>query len=227
MRFVVLLHASFEGLGTIGSWLNAHRFSMQLIRPYRGDPVPKVQDFDALIIMGGPQNAMELDRHPYLKKEITLIQSALIGGKKILGVCLGAQLMGCAHEAPVEMSPFREMGFFPIVLTEAGLKDVVLADLPSCFPSGHWHYQMPGLSESAVVLAESAGCPRQIVRYAPHALALQCHLELTRPIVHAFIEKCQGDLEPDRFVQAPADMLAADFDLSEQRMRRILERHFL
>ena len=41
----------------------------------------------------------------------------------------------------------------------------------------HWHGDMPGLSDKAVVLATSKGCPRQIIRFSPKHYAFQAHLE--------------------------------------------------
>ncbi len=40
--------------------------------------------------------------------------------KAIIGVCLGAQLIGEALGAPYEHSPEKEIGSFPITLTEEG-----------------------------------------------------------------------------------------------------------
>jgi GMP synthase (glutamine-hydrolysing) len=227
MHFLILSHASFEAVGTIGEWITERRFSQQIVRPYQGEALPSLDGCDAVVVMGGPQNAAQYEDYPYLAAEVEWIKRALAAGIRVLGVCLGAQLLGAACGARAENSPEREMGFYPIELTEPGLQDPVLADMPSCFTAGHWHYQMPGLSEQAKILASSAGCPRQIVRYAPHAMGLQCHLELTEDIVRVFIAKCQKDLAPDRYVQTAEEMLQADFARMRQRLFLILERFFL
>ena len=76
--------------------------------------------------MGGPQSPDEnRQAFPYYdpKAEIALIQKAIDADIYIVGVCLGAQLLSVAYGGKYEHSPEREIGVFPINLTEAGLDD--------------------------------------------------------------------------------------------------------
>jgi GMP synthase (glutamine-hydrolysing) len=75
-------------------------------------------------------------------------------------------MIGEALGASYEHSPNREIGVFPITLTEEGKNDTIVGKFPGTFPVGHWHGDMPGLTPNAAVLATSEGCPRQIVRCA-------------------------------------------------------------
>lgn len=83
----------------------------------------------------------------------------------MIGVCLGAQLVGEALGAAYSHSPEREIGPVKAALTEAGRADPFFASFPDVFLAGEWHNDMPGLTEDSVIIAESEGCPRQIVRY--------------------------------------------------------------
>ena len=67
---------------------------------------------------------------------------------------------------------------------------------------------MPGLSEDAVVLATSQGCPRQIIRFSPKHYAFQAHLEFDPEAVDLLIAADGEDVLEEQsqnlnFVQQP------------------------
>ena len=77
---------------------------------------------------------------------------------------------------------------------------------------GEWHNDMPGLTEEAVILAESDGCPRQIVRYGNFLYGFQTHMEFTSGIIREGLEKSGGDLEKSgRYIQSREELLAYDY----------------
>ena len=55
MNILCITHADFETPGVIEQWAadRAHNFRVE--RPYQGDILSNVKEFDFLIIMGGPQ----------------------------------------------------------------------------------------------------------------------------------------------------------------------------
>ena len=137
-----------------------------------------------------------------------MIQKAIKADRYIVGVCLGAQLLSVAYGAEYEHSPEREIGVFPITLTEAGLKDEHVKVLGPTLITGHWHGDMPGLSEDAVVLATSQGCPRQIIRFSSKHYAFQAHLEFDSEAVDLLIAADGEDVLEEQsqnldFVQQP------------------------
>lgn len=224
MKIQYLIHADFEYPGIIETWAEQNHFSQDFCRPFAGDAIPDPADFDLLIIMGGPQSPLATDQAPYLCEEISLIRRAVQKGVPILGFCLGAQLIGEALGGKTEHSPSKEVGVFPIHLTEDGKKDLLLEGLPFQFPVVHWHNDMPGLTETAVILATSEGCPRQIIRYLPLVYGFQCHLEPMKTNMEAMIRNCPEDLSPGCYVQTKEEILAADFDGMNETMIHILNR---
>ena len=190
MKACIIIHEAFELPGAIATWLLEHHILTHYVSVYQGDALPALADFDWLMVMGGPQSPdTTLAECPHFDAhaEMALIRAAITAGKKVLGVCLGAQLIGAALGAPVERSPQPEIGIFPVTLTAAGQQDPYVSMLPNHFDSGHWHHDMPGLPEGAAVLAESAFCPRQIIRFAPNAYGFQCHMEFDRACVEALL----------------------------------------
>lgn len=218
-----ILHASFEPLGAIQSWIEGQDYKLHIAYPYKGDKLPEVASFDMLIIMGGPQSPLALDKYPYLIDEIDLIKKAIVANKKVLGFCLGAQLIGEALGAKTERSPHKEIGVWPIKLNNDGLQDKIFRNFPAAFTVAHWHNDMPGVPEGAVVLAESAGCPRQIIRFSDKIYGFQCHPEMTRKLLERLCDKCADDLTEGEYVQSPEQMLSSDFDKINKLVCNFLE----
>ncbi|MGT2925067.1 glutamine amidotransferase-related protein [Streptococcus caviae] len=187
MRVHFVIHEAYEAPGAYLAWAALRGHEVSLTKVYRYEPLPEsAADFDMLIVMGGPQSPHTTKAEcPYFDAaaEIALLQSAMAADKIIIGVCLGAQLLGEAYGATVEHSPEKEIGNFPISLTDAGLADVRLKAFGKGLTVGHWHGDMLGLNETAQVLAVSQGCPRQIVKYSDKHYGFQCHLEFTQDLV--------------------------------------------
>ena len=155
-------------------------------------------EFDFLVIMGGPQSP-ETSTHqsPHFdsKKEIAFIKRAIEQNKILLGVCLGAQLIGEALGGHFERSPNREIGVYPVTLNDNGKEDLIFKTFPKTFKVGHWHGDMPGLTPDSKILATSRGCPRQIVRYAPKIYGFQCHFEFTAETIEGMINASEVELK--------------------------------
>jgi GMP synthase (glutamine-hydrolysing) len=216
IHFVV--HEYFEAPGAYENWANAKGYQTAYSRVYLGDKLPdSVEGIDFLIIMGGPQSpTTTIAECAYFDAaaEKQLIVKAITAGKAVIGVCLGAQLIGAALGANFEPSPEKEIGKHPITLTEDGLKDDKFTHFGETLEVGHWHSDMPGLTSDAKIIAFSAGCPRQIIKYQDLVYAFQCHMELTTEVVELLIENSEKELnmaDEHRFVQTPAILRAHDY----------------
>jgi GMP synthase (glutamine-hydrolysing) len=208
MKVHLVVHEAYEAPAAIAAWAadRGHRTSCS--RVYAGDRVPSTADaIDLLVIMGGPQSpGTTLRECPYFDSaaEQALIRDAVAAGSAVVGVCLGAQLLGAALGAPAGPSGQAEIGVFPVWLTADGRADRRLAGFPATLDAGHWHHDMAGLTPEAAVLAASDGCERQIIRYRELAYGFQCHLEFTRESIAPLIAASAGELAQrtgERYVQ--------------------------
>ncbi len=192
------MHESFESPAAIETWAKQKGCEITYTRLYAGDIFPAECNFDFLVIMGGPQSPATTSvecPHFNAQKEIAFIKKAIDQKKILLGVCLGAQFIGEALGAKFDHSPNREIGVFPITLTEDGKQDPIFLAFPETFKVGHWHGDMPGLTPESKVLATSEGCPRQVVRYAPKIYGFQCHFEFTPEAIEGMIQNNAHELE--------------------------------
>ena len=232
MNIHFILHETFEVPGAYLKWAQERGHNVTSTKVYEEEKLPETVDgIDFLIVMGGPQSPDEnRQAFPYYdpKAEIALIQKAIDADIYIVGVCLGAQLLSVAYGGKYEHSPEREIGVFPINLTEAGLADDHIKDFGSTLDTGHWHGDMPGLSDNAVVMATSKGCPRQIVRFSPKHYAFQAHLEFDSEAIDLLIaadgeEHLHQQNQELPFVQTPEQLRANDYSQMNKKLFAFLD----
>ena len=232
MNIHFILHETFEVPGAYLKWAQERGHNVTSTKVYEEEKLPETVDgIDFLIVMGGPQSPDEnRQAFPYYdpKAEIALIQKAIDADIYIVGVCLGAQLLSVAYGGKYEHSPERESGVFPINLTEAGLADDHIKDFGSTLDTGHWHGDMPGLSDNAVVMATSKGCPRQIVRFSPKHYAFQAHLEFDPEAIDLLIaadgeEHLHQQNQELPFVQTPEQLRANDYSQMNKKLFAFLD----
>ena len=231
MNVHFIQHETFEAPGAFLEWAKQKNYTSTFSKVYENQPLPqKTDNIDLLIVMGGPQSpntTQEECPHFNAKAEITLIQKCIQAGKAVVGVCLGAQLIGQALGAEVAHSPEKEIGVFPIHLTEYGLKDEKINHFGSTLPVGHWHSDMPGLTTNCNILATSIGCPRQIVAYSGLVYGFQCHMELTLEVVDLLIAEELDFLSNNttyKFVQKPDAIRGYDYSEMNDKLFSFLDK---
>ena len=231
MHIHFIIHEHFEAPGAYEIWGKSRGCSLSYTRVYQGDPLPEALGHtDLLIIMGGPQSpATTREECPWFdaQAEKALISRAIEEGKTVIGVCLGSQLIGEALGAAFCHSPEKEIGKFPVRLTDAGKANPLFECFGSVLNVGHWHNDMPGLTPQAKVLAYSEGCPRQIVQYSERVYGFQCHMELTPEVVELLIEHSQNDLlraGEFRFVETAEKLRSHDYREMNQVLFSFLDK---
>ena len=232
MKVHFVLHETFEVPGAYLKWAQERGHQVTTTKIYEKESLPETVDgIDFLIVMGGPQSPDEdRENFPYYdpKSELAFIKEAIAADIYIVGVCLGAQLLSVAYGAEYEHSPEREIGVFPLTLTEAGLKDEHVEVLGQTINTGHWHGDMPGLTENAVILAASQGCPRQIIRFSPKHYAFQAHLEFDSEAVDLLIDADSEDVLEEHskkltYVQNPEAIRAYDYQEMNAKLYAFLD----
>jgi len=197
MKVHYLQHVSFEGLGYIETWLNQHGHSITSTRFFEPQPqLPELASFDALIIMGGPMGVHDDAVYPWLTKEKEFIRACIADDKKLLGICLGAQLLAFCLGAAVQAAPRKEIGWYPVRPTEQCLQlpwfyDIFKED-PIVF---HWHGDQFAIPGGCANLLTSEGNINQAFVRGNNLVGLQFHLEVGYDNVLAMTEHGSDELE--------------------------------
>jgi GMP synthase (glutamine-hydrolysing) len=196
MNVLIIKNIASEGPGTIEEHLRSERVPCSIIDMNRGETASDVDGFTHVVIMGGPMAVYEMDRHPYLGREAKLIERAITLNKRVLGVCLGAQMIAHVLGAKVYAGSGKETGWYRVAITPEGMKDRLMAALAldgsSTAEVFQWHGDTFDVPAGAVRLASSELFPNQAFRYADRVHALQFHIEVTPVIVLDWLRNEQG-----------------------------------
>jgi len=223
MKILIITHASFERPGSILNWAKRNNHDVQEVKPYEGEAIPPAKQFDLIVMMGGPQSPLEIDQSPYLADEILMLKDAIHYKKRIVGICLGAQLISEALGAKTERSPNREVGCFALESLDFAKEDPIFGQLPKNIDVMHWHNDMPGMPQDAVLLAKSEGCPRQIYSFGDRIYGFQCHFELTQELVRNMINHCPDDLKDGKYVMTEQELMQVDYAKMNAVMDKVLD----
>ncbi len=205
MRIHFLQHVPFEGPARIATWARGRGHALATTALFRGDPLPRVRDFDWLVAMGGPMGVHDEAEYPWLIAEKKLIERTLRAGKAVLGVCLGAQLLADVLGARVFRNRHKEIGWFPARRAPGAERSEIFRSLPGEFLVFHWHGDTFDLPAGALHGAESDGCWNQAFECGL-AWGLQFHLEATPASVGALLQNCSAEIGSGPFEQSPAEM---------------------
>lgn len=251
LRVHYFQHIQDEGLGSPAAWLARHDAvitTSQFFRLQRGEDVcavasqqrgpeaivlPRHDEVDLLIIMGGEMSVNDEDKYPWLISEKRWIRRYIELGKPAVGLCLGAQLIASSLGAKVQKNTLKEVGWWPIQARrmEHRVGQDELFEFPQTLTALCWHEDTYALPEGAIGLAENDACPQQAFQYGARVLGFQFHPESTPQSLQLFLaDSGYQDLgaSPDshRFIQTPAQIAqagAGDFEAGNALLERALD----
>ena len=96
MEAIVLQHIKVEDPGYIKDLMLNDGWKLTTVELDEGDKIPpNINQFDAMLCMGGPMDTWMEDKYPWLIDEKKKIKNFVVDLKKpYLGFCLGCQLLG-------------------------------------------------------------------------------------------------------------------------------------
>lgn len=221
-------HVHFEGLGSIESWARKHGHSLSATRTYLKESFPPSEQFQWLVVMGGPMNIYEEDKYPWLTAEKEFLKGSIEEGKIVLGICLGAQLIADTLSSRVFAGRHKEIGWMPVRKTASAANSVLFKEFPREMDVFHWHGDTFNLPAECVHVAESVACLNQAFSFRDRVVGLQFHLEMTREGVETILDHCRDELVEAPFIQDAGKILSNRHKNEEgnREMDRLLDRLF-
>ena len=187
-RALVITHTASESPGTLSEWLPAAGVELDVIEPWNGGRVPDRVEADALIVMGGPQQAWDDNSAPWLRQTKQLLRTATRAGLPVLSICLGGQLLAEAmggRVRPGDEGP--ELGARLISKRDAAMDDPLFREIPLSPVVVQWHWDaITELPAHSVQLAASTRYANQAFRVGAKAYGLQFHIEAPAEMVAAW-----------------------------------------
>jgi GMP synthase-like glutamine amidotransferase len=201
-------HDHFEDLGFIGDWAKSNNFSTSATRFDLKPDLPKHEDYDWLVVLGGKMGVNDSIEFPWIKDEIEFIKQSIVKGKIVLGICLGSQLVASALGAKVYKNSEPEMGFWPVKFLPDSREDSVFKFFPPEIIALHMHFDTFSLPEGAINMANSNITDCQAFRKDDNVFGFQFHFEITPKNSLKFFKETEPELVAGRYSQNSDQMIS-------------------
>jgi GMP synthase (glutamine-hydrolysing) len=178
-RLIVLHHLEKAFLGNAADPLRALEIEERNLKA--GDPLPSLDEADALLSLGGDQSVVDIAGYDYLLAEVELLRAAVDRGVPVLGVCLGGQLVAHALGGTVERMPVRMVEWAEVSRLPSAEGDPVFGGLPEKLRALHWNEDAFSVPDGGVELLSRAGPGGEAFRYGESAWGIQFHPEADEP----------------------------------------------
>lgn len=200
-RVHYIQHVPYEGVGYIQDWVKENNYHISATKMYEDYKFPDQQDFDMLVIMGGPMGTYQEDSYPWLKDEKRFVKESIDKNKIVIGICLGAQIIANALGAEVYPNKEKEIGWLPISFADKESQDLFgSATLsPVVF---QWHGDTFDLPQESKLLASSEACVNQAFLYKEKVLGLQFHFESTENSCADILNNSLEKLVEGKYIQS-------------------------
>ncbi|HEV2832739.1 MAG TPA: type 1 glutamine amidotransferase [Hanamia sp.] len=221
-------HAPYEGLGCIEEWAIQQGHTLTATKFFESSHIlPDIQTIDALIVLGGPMSVYDELDYDWLATEKSFIKEAIDKEKRVLGICLGSQLIAACSGAGVSAAPNKEIGWFKIFPTEATKEISWLYDLLKEEPVAfHWHGDKFQIPAGSVNLTDSVANSNQLFMIKDKTLGIQFHLEVTHNSLLEMIKNGGVELNTTApYIQSPKEILAGESFIknNNRRMFKLLD----
>ena len=189
-KLLVFQHIEREHPSNIALYSKERGIALDIVPLWKSQAIPALSDYDGLVILGGSMGVYE--EYPGKAEELHAIRNA-IGTMPVLGICLGSQLLAHALGAEVYKcyqgeKRIKEVGYYPVALTEKGKASALFGGFPETFDVLQWHGDTFDIPNGAELLAEAPLCRNQAFSYG-NAYGVQFHIEATPEIVRDWIEE--------------------------------------
>ena len=222
----IFRHIRCEGPGYLAEVLERQAIPCRIIKLDQNEPVPdSIEGTAGLVFMGGPMSVN--DPLPCIEQELALIRMAQDRDLPVLGHCLGGQLISRALGGTITANPVKEIGWHPVRNAGTPAAADWLRDIPGEPTLFHWHGETFSIPEGAELILENDNCAHQAFTMG-NTLALQCHVEMTAPMVSEWAALYKDELqEVTASVQSAAQMttgLTARISAAQQVADRLYQR---
>jgi len=166
-KILVFQHVASEPLGHLDPLLRESGFRIRYVNFGREPHAePDVRRYDGLVVLGGPMNVDQTDRHPHL----------------------GAQLLAAAMGGVVHPNEVPEIGWYRLHTRPAAHGDRLFRHFER---RPHyvfqWHAYTFAPPPGAEPLAWTRNCRNQAYRLGDRAWGLQFHLEADAPLIERWL----------------------------------------
>jgi GMP synthase (glutamine-hydrolysing) len=184
-RVLAVQHEVGAPAGWFGDALQSSGCSLTVATPYDGSPLPGLDGFAGLLVLGGAVDSWDDEGAPWLPGTRALVRRAEREGVPTLGICLGHQVAAQALGGRPGRNPAgRTVSIEPMGWLPEAAEDRLLGPVSSAERAVHWNRDVVlSLPETATVLARSADGAVQAARLGRSVWGVQSHPEVDAGII--------------------------------------------
>jgi GMP synthase (glutamine-hydrolysing) len=219
-RVLVVQHEPGAPAGWFGDALQEHGCRLTVAAPYDGAPLPGLDGFAGLLVLGGAVDAWDDGAAPWLPGTRELVRRAERDGVPTLGICLGHQIAAHALGGEPGRNPAgRTVSIQPVGWAPDAASDPLFASARSAERAVHWNRDVVlSLPDGATTVAVSKDGAVQASRLGRHVWGIQSHPEVDAAILVAWLAEDWEDSDSaDREVMTA---LVHDVRREEQSLRQ-------
>jgi GMP synthase (glutamine-hydrolysing) len=158
--------------------------------------------------MGGPMSIHDEEKFPWLKEEKKFIKKAIEENKKVIGICLGSQLIASVLGAMVYPNAEKEIGWFDVHRVKESYQTDLLSGFYEKLKVFHWHGDTFELPPKSVHLFQSEICKNQGFLFGRNVLGLQFHFEINEKGLEEILADENETIDKGTFVQTRSEIMA-------------------
>lgn len=187
MRSLIVRFKDCEGPGILLDSLKERNYRISYHNAYdtRIQPIPDAHlIFDLVVLLGGPQSVADPALYSFFEPWFNLVRYvSSMPNRKMIGICLGSQIIAKALGGEVsvgEKGP--EVGFSYVSVQETH----PVLNGTSSFPAFHLHEDVFTIPKGGKHLLKSEMYPNQMFSFQDRIFGIQCHLEVTAPMLQVW-----------------------------------------
>ncbi len=191
MRVLVIenySHCPIDFLASVFADLGVELTILNVLEAHAEIPADALTQFDGLLVLGGAMGAYDDEEYPLIPKVVHLLSDFHQAGKGVFAICLGAQMLARALGEPFKSNGHLEVGFVPLVLTEAARQDVLFEGLSEGWSPIEWHEDNFHIPSGATLLMSGEACKNQAFKAGRASYAFQFHPEISGPGIRTMVE---------------------------------------
>lgn len=188
-RVLVVQHEVGAPAGWFGDALQSFGCRITVATPYDGSPLPGLDGFAGLLVLGGAVDSWDDEAAPWLPGTRDLVRRAERDGVPTLGICLGHQIAAHALGGRPGRNPAgRTVGVEPVGWLPAAEEDPLLSSATGARRALHWNRDVVlRLPPGATLLARSEDGAVQAARLGRSVWGIQSHPEVDARIVEEWL----------------------------------------
>ncbi|MFK8113520.1 MAG: type 1 glutamine amidotransferase [Rubripirellula sp.] len=218
MKVLVIQHSAADRSAAVGEFLDKHGHSTQTIRIDKQDPIPNTVDADVLMMFGGACSLTGEEPPSWVAREQELIRRYVDRQRRVLGICLGSQMLAAALGAGVRRNHEPEVGWHTVRQVNP---TATASGLPDSMTVLQWHQDTFDLPSGATHLFESDACQNQAFCIDDRIFGFQFHLEANLKTCQVFLAVSSMPQREGSFVQTAPEITAGIEQHLEQQTQNL------